>query len=218
MFGRSGEDSGRLRPQFSLFAAVAAPVFHSIIVPFASDQRLLDNFGCCSPVWSPSSHFGAFSPSVPQMHPCFRPFYSNKIFNTLGMRNLKKKSIRPCCGFSKNNPAVLMSPVWCREQAVRKHPARVQHPGPSQRKTGGAERSGGLEVTLLEVSKSPFGALPICSTWCSFPHWFRSLTHPLCFSSYSFPPNTLRSSNKVVRLFLFFVSWRSEERPRQAFS
>lgn len=49
------DDSGRLRPQFSLFPAIAVPIFHSIIVPFASEQRLWDNwvfFSCLIPLLS----------------------------------------------------------------------------------------------------------------------------------------------------------------------
>lgn len=162
-------------------------VVHSMAVSFVSNKRLLDKFRFASPLWSPSSFFWAFSPSVPQMHHCFWPFYFNKIFNTLGMK-IWKKTTTHCCVFSKNNAAMLVSTVWCTEQTVRgraDHLAHVQHPGLHQQETGRAECSDGLEVTLLEVSKSPFGGLTICSTWCSFPYWFRSLMHPLWIYSYN---------------------------------
>lgn len=75
-----------LLPQFDSFPPIAL-IFCSAVL-FQAER--LDNFGCSPPIWSPSSHFGAFSPSVPQTHPCSRPFYFDKIFNTLGMENMKK--------------------------------------------------------------------------------------------------------------------------------
>lgn len=111
------------------------------------------------------------------------------------------------CVFSKNNPAVLVSTVWCTEQTVRgraEHLAHVHHPGLNQQETGRAECSDGLEVTLEEVSKSPFGARTICSAWRSFPYWFRSLMHPLWIYSYNTPSNMLHSNNKVFFFFFFF--------------
>lgn len=145
--------------------------------------------------------FWAFSPSVPQMPPCSWPFYFNKIFNTLGMKIWKKNPITHCCVFSKNNPAVLVSTVWCTEQTVRgraEHQAHVQHPGLNQQETGRAKCSDGLVVTLLEVSKSPFGALTICSTGCSFLYWFRSLMHLNLFIQHSIKQASLPQQKTLL--------------------
>lgn len=43
-------DFCRLRPQLSLFPAIVVPVPPPLVVPFASDWRLLGNFGCSPPV------------------------------------------------------------------------------------------------------------------------------------------------------------------------
>lgn len=186
-------------------------VVHSIAVPFVLNKRLLDKFRYASPLWSPP-HFLSILTICPSDASLFLTLLFQQNLQYFRDENMKKP-ITHCCVFSKNNPSVLVSTVWCTEQTVRgrgEHLARVQHPGLHQQETGRAECSDGLEVTLLEVSKSPFGTLTICSTWCSFPYWFRSLMHPLWIYSDNTSSNMLHSTNKV---FFFFCNWKSKGFP-----